>query len=127
MNMRSLTFFGAIVTALSLAAVSNLAACGNGTGGTGGTVGAGGATGGNGSGGGAPACSASCAAAITTGDLVCGMTTGEMDYVALHDCSDTKCTSECMGQFDSGMGLDMACGACLTMNCKAEQDTCNNN
>ena len=127
MNMRSLTFFGAVVTALTVAAVSNLAACGNGTGGSGAAGGAGGSAS-NGTGtGGSPACSASCAAAITNGDLVCGMTSAEQDYVALHNCGDMSCATECMGQFDSGMGLDMACGACLTTHCKTEQDTCNNN
>lgn len=128
MNMRSLTFFGAVVTALTVAAVSNLAACGNGTGGavgTGGGAGTGGSTA-NGTGG-SPACSTSCAAAITTGDLVCGMTSAEMDYIALKDCGDMKCSSECMTQFDDGKGLDAMCGSCLTTNCKTEQDTCNNN
>lgn len=82
---------------------------------------------GNSGNGGSATCSASCAAAITSGGLVCGTTQAEMDYVALQSCADMNCPTECMGQFDSGIGLDVACGGCLTTNCKTQQDTCNNN
>jgi hypothetical protein len=129
MNMRSLTFFGAVVSVLSLAAVSNLAACGNATssGGSGGTgAGTGGGTGG-GNGGGA-ACESTCAGATTNGGDVCAADTQPAaDLSALQSCADTSCSTECSGQFPppSG-GLDSTCGGCLTTNCKTEQDTCNN-
>lgn len=81
---------------------------------------------GNGGSGSTPACSVSCAQAVTTGDLVCGVTSAEAAYVALRNCADIGCPSECTAQFDNGIGLDSACDGCLTTSCKTERDTCFN-
>ncbi len=111
------------------------AACGaKGTGGAGaGGGGAGGGETGGDAGGdgsdGAPACAATCNAAISGGGLPCAGTPGESVYQSLQNCAGCSgalgaCGGDCSASLCMGETLDPLCQSCLTLNCMVLLSNC---